>query len=320
MGVELPVHVPCDSCSFSVIVRNVLPLLNVPYVESRMSPVLLNVTDAKWFIDDFYRPYCYRKMVLWGDTPFKVDGEYPRDCEIRVFATSEFVKSLVSGAVEVYGVLYPAFNVIAYKKRGLEKKYWFAFIGSEPPELGLDRKRIPFTISVLKEYGKYKESLVVSNFEGSHLKSGMLSEPEKYEVLARSRFYVALSRVEGFGLGLMEAMAVGTPAVYVNAYSFKEFAVGIPIDDYEYSEIETRFGVMPSYEVKERDVLYALKEAEECAYTSCYDDLVAKALERSRLFDPFKVAKALAELLNDVTGFRLFSLRYSNLDELVNNR
>ena len=145
MVVELPVHVPCDFCSFSVIVRY------------------------------FYRPYCHRRMILWGDTPFKVEGEYPRDCEIVVLTTSEFVKSLVSGAVEVDGVLHPAFNLTAYKKRGLEKRYWFTFIGSESPELGLDRKRIPFTIDVLRKHGKYKESVVVSNFPGSHMPSGMLS-------------------------------------------------------------------------------------------------------------------------------------------------
>ena len=121
-------------------------------------------------------------------------------------------------------------------------------------------------------------------------------------------------------MGLMEAMSVGTPAVYVNAYSFREFAVGIPIDDYEYSEIETRFGVMPSYEVEERDVLYALKEAEECVKTSCYDDLSAKALERSKSFDPVKVASEIVKVLNDVTGLDFISLRQSYLDELVYDR
>jgi len=119
--------------------------------------------------------------------------------------------------------------------------------------------------------------------------------------LHRAYFYLSLSKSEGFGMPLMEAMSIGVPAVYVNAYSYKEFAVGIPIDPYDVIVEEAGSWRMENYLIKDNDVREAIKEARECAIRkSCYEDLSAKALEKSKMFAQYDIEERVISELKGI--------------------
>ena len=141
---------------------------------------------------------------------------------------------------------------------------------------------------------------MVSNVGDYDIPVFTLHVKDLYRLLHRSYFYVSLSKTEGFGLPLMEAMSVGVPAVYVNAYSYKEFAVGIPIDPYDVVVEEAGAWKMENYLIKDNDVREAIKEAQECVKRkSCYEDLSAKALEKSKEFAQHDLEE---KIISDLKG------------------
>jgi len=259
-----------------------------------MSPSYFNITDAKEFLETFSCAYKDRPMILWLDTPFLVNY----GCDIKkakVYTTSEYVKRLIKNIIHVDGVLRPPYNLIAELERkiSVEKDYLFVIVGAE----ARGRKRIEYTVNTLKEIGLRKLTKVVSNVKDFDIPVFTLNTKDLYRLLHRSYFYISLSKVEGFGMPLMEAMSVGTPAVYVNAYSYKEFAVGIPIDPYD---VVIENG-MENYLIKDNDVREAIKEAKECASSkSCYEDLSAKALEKSKEFAQYDLEERIVSDLKDI--------------------
>jgi len=255
--------------------------------QSLMSPSYFNITDAKEFLETFSCAYKDRPMILWLDTPFLVNY----GCDIKkakVYTTSEYVKRLIKNIIHIDGVLRPPYNLVAELERKIpvEKDYLFVIVGAE----ARGRKRIEYTINTLKEMGLRKLTKVVSNVKDFDIPVFTLNTKDLYRLLHRSYFYISLSKVEGFGMPLMEAMSVGVPAVYVNAYSYKEFAVGIPIDPYD---VVIENG-MENYLIKDNDVREAIKEAKECASSkSCYEDLSMKALEKSKEFAQYDLEEKI---------------------------
>jgi glycosyltransferase involved in cell wall biosynthesis len=262
-----------------------------------MSPTYFNITDAKEFIETFSCAYPDKPMILWLDTPFLVDG----GCEMekaKIYTTSEYVKGLIKDITHVDGVLRPPYNLVAEEERkaSVEKEYIFTVVGAEVN----GRKRTEYTLNVLREMGLRKLTKAVSNVRDYDVPIFTLHVRDYYRLLHRAYFYLSLSKVEGFGMPLMEAMSVGVPAVYVNAYSYKEFAVGIPIDPYDVVVEEVGAIEMENYLVKDNDVREALKEARECAIRkSCYDDLSAKALEKSKEFAQYDIEE---KIVSDLQG------------------
>jgi len=297
---ELIAYVPCRGhCSFYQIFQNVKQRFkHYDLTQSLMSPTYFNITDAKEFLETFSCAYIDRPMVLWLDTPFLVDG----GCEMRrarVYTTSEYVKRLIEHVTHVDGVLRPPYNLVAEEERkaSVEKEYLFAVVGAEARE----RKRIEYTLDVLRQMGLRKSAKVVSNVDDRDIPAFTLHVKDYYRLLHRSYFYISLSKVEGFGMPLMEAMSVGVPAVYINAYSYKEFAVGIPIDPYDITIEEAGSWTMENYLVKDSDVKEAIKEAQECAIRkSCYEDLSAKALEKSKEFAQYDIEQRILSDLKSV--------------------
>ena len=281
---ELIVYVPCkEHCSFYYFFQNVKQRFkHYDLAQSLMSPSYFNISDAKEFIETFSCVYQDKPMIVWIDTPYLVN--YGCDMKkARVYATSEYVKRLIKDITHVDGVLRPPYNLIAEEERktSTEKEYLFSIIGAEPKNGKIIRKRIEYTVNVLREMGLRKYTKIISNVSDYDIPVFSLETKDLYRLLHKSYFYISLSKVEGFGMPLMEAISVGVPAVYVNAYSYKEFAVGIPIDPYDVV-IE---GEMESYLIKDNDVREAIKEAQECVIRkSCYEDLSAKALEKSKEF------------------------------------
>jgi len=239
-------------------------------------------------------------MILWLDTPYLVN--YGCDMKkAKVYVTSEYVKGLIKDIIHVDGILRPPYNLVAEKERkiNVEKEYLFTIIGAEPKNGKIVRKRVEYTVNVLKEMGLRGLTKVISNVGDYDIPVFTLDTEDIYRILHMSYFYISLSKVEGFGMPLMEAMSVGVPAVYVNAYSYKEFAVGIPIDPYDVI-IENG---MENYLIKDNDVREAIKEAKECASSkSCYEDLSAKALEKSKEFAQYDLEEKIVSDLKNVTN------------------
>lgn len=267
-----------------------------------MSPTYFNITDAKGFLESFSCIYRERPMILWLDTPYLV--EFGCDMKkAKVYTTSEYVKGLVKNITHVDSILRPPHNLVAkqVQKEDVKKEYLFTIIGAEPKGGKIIRKRIEYTVNMIKEIGLRKMIKVVSNVGDYDIPVFTLDVKELYRLLHKTYFYVSLSKSEGFGMPLMEAMSVGVPAVYVNAYSYKEFAVGIPIDPYDVVIEEVWSWRMENYLVKDSDVREALKEAKECASSkSCYEDLSAKALEKSKEFAQHDLEKKIVSDLKSI--------------------
>jgi len=300
---ELITYVPCRECSFFHIFQNVKQRFkHYDLTQSLMSPTYFNITDAKGFLESFSCIYRDRPMIVWIDTPFLVDN----GCDMKkakVYTTSEYVKELIKNITHVDGVLRPPYNLVAEQERtaGVEKEYLFAVVGAEPKGGKIVRKRIEYTLNLLREMGLRSRTKVVSNVGDYNVSVFTLHVKDYYRLLHRAYFYLSLSKSEGFGMPLMEAMSVGVPAVYVNAYSYKEFAVGIPIDPYDVIIEEAGSWRMENYLIKDNDVREALKEARECAIRkSCYEDLSAKALEKSKMFTQYDIEERVISELKGI--------------------
>jgi glycosyltransferase involved in cell wall biosynthesis len=241
-------------------------------------------------------------MILWIDTPFLID----RGCNMKkakIYTTSEYVRRLIKDITHIDDVLRPPYNLIAEQERkeDVKKEYLFAVIGAEPRGGKVVRKRIEYTVNILREMGLRKHVKVVSNVGDYDIPVFTLDVKEIYRLLHKSYFYVSLSKSEGFGMPLMEAMSVGVPAVYVNAFSYKEFAVGIPIDPYDVIIEEAESWRFENYLIKDNDVREALKEAKECTLLkSCYEDLSAKALEKSKMFAQYDIEERIISDLKSI--------------------
>jgi len=304
---EIITYVPCDNCSFFHFFNSVRQRFKrYTLTQSLMSPSIFNITDAKGFIESFSCLYKDKRMILWLDTPYYV--EYGCDMpNAIVYVTSDYVKNLIGNTIHVDSVLRPPYNLVAEDERfnPIRKTYLFAVVGAEPKNGEVIRKRIEYTSNILRGLGLRNKSIIVSNVGDFDFRAFTLDVRQLYRLLHESYFYLSLSKSEGFGLPLMEAMSVGTPAVYVNAYSYKEFAVGIPIDPYDVVVEHTQFGIMNNFVIRYSDIRSAIQEALECSMSNdCYDDLSQKALEKSMEFSQYDLEDKILSDLNRIMSDR----------------
>lgn len=120
-------------------------------------------------------------------------------------------------------------NNVFYKEENVEKKYDFIFIGSYIKRKGidtviaaikkLDNRTISFCFCGSGEYGKELELL--SKEYNSTIKQNQ-TQNELRHLLNQSKFFLLMSRDEGFPTATIEAMYCGVPVVTSDIPQFKE--------------------------------------------------------------------------------------------------
>nr|WP_232217836.1 glycosyltransferase family 4 protein [Methanocaldococcus sp. FS406-22] len=85
---------------------------------------------------------------------------------------------------------------------------------------------------------------------------GYVSEKEKFELLRKSWVYVICSEKEGFGISVIEANAVGTPAVGYRVLglvdSIKDGYNGLLVEDKDIIKLsETLINLLKDYDLRE---------------------------------------------------------------------
>ena len=162
-------------------------------------------------------------------------------------------------------------------------KSGFVTIGNN---LGVDRKNIYFLHKWFTDRNIRNYLKIVSNEPVADIRSNYnMKDEDKYDLLGRSLFYVAMSRAEGFGLPPLEALSCGTPVIYLNAHTFKETLndkVGIPVEVGSEYDIDVRVEGVPLhyhfYEPDPKEFTYAIETA-KTINRDLYEDMVMKGIK-----------------------------------------
>jgi len=241
------------------------------------------LTDAVIMAQNWLHPY---KSLWWVDTPvYRVEGNYffTRNNKI-VMVTSNWTRGVLRRSFNVdLPVRYlPVFG--CYKPLyDFHHKSGFVTIGNN---LGVDRKNIYFLHKWFTDRNIRNYLKIVSNEPVADIRSNYnMKDEDKYDLLGRSLFYVAMSRAEGFGLPPLEALSCGTPVIYLNAHTFKETLndkVGIPVEVGSEYDIDVRVDGVPLhyhfYEPDPKEFSYAIETA-KTINRDLYEDMVMKGIE-----------------------------------------
>ena len=241
------------------------------------------LTDAVIMAQNWLHPY---KSLWWVDTPvYRVEGNYffTRNNKI-VMVTSNWTRDVLRRSFNVdLPVRYlPVFG--CYKPLyDFHHKSGFVTIGNN---LGVDRKNIYFLHKWFTDRNIRNYLKIVSNEPVADIRSNYnMKDEDKYDLLGRSLFYVAMSRAEGFGLPPLEALSCGTPVIYLNAHTFKEILndkVGIPVEVGNEYDIDVRVDGVPLhyhfYEPDPKEFSYAIETA-KTINRDLYEDMVMKGIE-----------------------------------------
>ena len=241
------------------------------------------LTDAVIMAQNWLHPY---KSLWWVDTPvYRIEGNYffTRNNKI-VIATSNWTRDVLRRSFNVdLPIRYlPVFG--CYKALyDFHHKSGFVTIGNN---LGVDRKNIYFLHKWFTNYNIRNYLKIVSNEPVADIRSNYnMKDEDKYDLLGRSLFYVAMSRAEGFGLPPLEALSCGTPVIYLNAHTFKETLndkVGIPVEVGNEYDIDVRVEGVPLhyhfYEPDPKEFAYVIETA-KTINRDLYEDMVMKGIK-----------------------------------------
>jgi len=237
-------------------------------------------------IDDTESP----NSVIRGDSPYQYISDAKEKTDHLLITTSNYNAKLFSKLfkhVEVVPHPYDPeeIRIVDHIK---EKKYDVITIGYNTKD---DHKGLTVARKVAKELGlKYVEISNECNGQEWCIKFMSLPRAELYELIAQSRFYLALSHTEGFGLPVLESMVAGTVPIFVNGHAFKEYAEGIPIPAYKKREDWFEY----EYEDVVNAVKYALSMSEK-EYKELSEKVKKKARER---FKPGKIYEKILYLIS----------------------
>jgi glycosyltransferase involved in cell wall biosynthesis len=169
--------------------------------------------------------------VAWSDTCLVPDpyvGLNPLEDVTHIVASEHNFKNFIHYGVS--GWLPRPVNIDEadrVRERNLRKKSYYAVIGYQDPS---DRKNF----SQLRDVVDVTRIPVIALTNGQgpwrRIDYASLSERLKFELLARARFLIFLSKAEGFGMPPAESMAVGTPVIYSDVPAHSHFSVGFGVE------------------------------------------------------------------------------------------
>jgi glycosyltransferase involved in cell wall biosynthesis len=280
-------YVPCDNCSY----------YQVALYEGYT--VTHNVFDADVCIDDpikflkRFRHIDEVKCVLWGDTMYDAWHYFGELRQYENFVVPSYWNYMMFHQMD----LTPKAIVKRHIRPifpNVKRDKLFITLGESR---FFDRKNLTLVDSITRLFNVRGKTIIVGNMGNPDYSTFSLTEEKKYELYARSKFFLALSKSEGFGLPPIEAMAVGTVPIYLNAHGYKENLTGIPIDPIEEdtfcADDDNCFRI---WELSRCELRYEIQHALHMGKEE-YEDLSEKAKIKSREYyapmEPFDISEAV---------------------------
>jgi hypothetical protein len=277
-------YVPCENCSY----------YQVALYEGYQ--ITHNVFEADVCIDDpvmFLRRFRYVtdvNCILWGDTVYDAlyyAKELKRHYDFVVPSRWNYEMFDKIG-------LTPIAVVKRHIRPDMKKDRLFVTLGESR---FFDRKNLTLIDEVTREFGVRDKTIIIGNMGNPDYRTFSLTEDFKYMLYARAKFFLALSKSEGFGLPPIEAMAVGVVPIFLNAHGYKENLVGIPIDpidEYTYC-VDDKY-CFRVWELSKHELKYEIQHALTMSKDE-YEDLSEKAKNKSKEYyapmEPFDIYKAV---------------------------
>jgi len=284
------VSTQCLDCSFYVVASQFLSYLRSI---GKQAELKLNCNSEiefmdvnLWFsqcrqIDDYDKP----NSVLRGDSPYV----YLNPSEVSptnhlLITTSQYNALLFHRFfkhIEVLPHPYDPSLVEYVDSHHVPRDIDFLAIGHNTPD---DHKGHAY-FRLIKEGRKF----LVSNDSDADV--AVYKQPREYiySLYSRSRFLVAMSHTEGFGLPLLEAMVSGVVPIYCDAHAFHEYGMGLPVKCYK---VEDAW-----YSADEKDFLDVVHYAYNMSKEQ-YDDLSIRVKEYARKrFNPSVILNKLYEFI-----------------------
>lgn len=280
-------YVPCENCSY----------YNIALYEGYK--VTHDPFDADVCIDDpvlFLKRFRYVddvKCILWGDTVYdalyyaKELRKYEKFVVPSYWNYSMFAKIGIKPIAVIKRHIKPIFPDV-------KKDKLFITLGESR---FFDRKNLTLIDEITREFNVRDKTIIVGNMGNPDYKTFGLTEEQKYELYARAKFFLALSKSEGFGIPPIEAMAVGTVPIYINAHGYKENLIGLPIDPIdEYTECVDDDHCFKIWELSKSELRYEIEHALTISKDE-YEDLSEKVKIKSREYyapvEPFNISETV---------------------------
>lgn len=204
-----------------------------------------------------YFPAFFEKGIFWTDTPISLeyltdeDVDIINSCWCNIAVSRYNAEEMKKIGLKVYGIVGRPINSDEIEKArrarddAWRRKYGryilvvasdvMMIAGHAHPRKGLDRFDEAIGLIRSDLHAKGIKVVAVTNLHLRNtdyvIRSGFLSEQELYQLIRQAELFVFPSRLEGFGIPPLEAMALEKLVVYTDAPSHNEHTVGIKVED-----------------------------------------------------------------------------------------
>ncbi|MCD6148181.1 glycosyltransferase [bacterium] len=246
-------------------------------------------------IDEGISSVIYKRKadIWWTDTPAMLPNSYHKIDEILLneqlfkkhYTVSEFNKQHykeLNIPVEETTIPRPINPILFYYKTDYNNTtYDIITIGKH---CICDRKNLRLQREVFLKlnfrYCVISDALMPKRPNLTQFNFGSITDEQKARLLSKSKFLLWTSFAEGFGLPVLEAMAVGTIPIYTDVPAHNEFAIGIPIKPEDKIK-SCCYGVrIIKYVINEKEVEEAVQYALSMNKEE-YEDLQYRCMQRA---------------------------------------
>ena len=228
-------------------------------------------------IDEGISSIIYKRKadIWWTDTPAMIPNTYHNLQKIleeeeqlfkKHYTVSEFNKQhykQLNIPVEETIIPRPINPILFYYKTNYDNTtYDIITIGKH---CICDRKNLRLQREVFLKlnfrYCVISDALMPKRPNLTQFNFGSITDEQKARLLSKSKFLLWTSFAEGFGMPVLEAMAVGCVPIYTDVPAHNEFAIGIPIKPEDKIK-SCCYGVrIIKYVINEKEVEEAVKYA-----------------------------------------------------------